>query len=152
MSTMLDRAVDTAEANRYVAMGFATRGDLLLRNGVVVRVTKTTRAKYYYVDEDGREWTCPHRGFEAAPVGAVFAGPEKSKNEISREKRVAEAGEYKVGDIVQMKSAKDRAKFPGTYLITKRTAPTRFKLVGVGTGRELTSPAGLIEMAMPGSQ
>ncbi len=154
MSTMLDRAVDTAEANRYIAMGFAAPGDLITRKGknTVVKVTKTTRQKYHYVDEDGREWTCNHTGFEAAPVGAVFSGPEKSANQIAREKRVEEAGNFKVGDQVQMKSAKDRSRFPGTYLITKRTSATRFKLVGIGSGLELTSPAGLIEMAMPGSQ
>jgi len=150
--SMLSRATDTEEANRIVRSGWAGPGDLIVwkPSGQLYKVTKARQVKYAAVDEDGRDMLLPFRGCEAAPVGAEFAGPEKSRNQLRQEERVAQANELGVGTVVEMIREKDRAQYPGTYLITKRTSATRFKLVGVGSGTELTSPASLIRKAERG--
>lgn len=151
--SMVTTAVTTEEATRYVKMGFAAPGDLLSRKGRLVKVEKTTRQKYHYVDEDGRAWTCNHTGFEAPPVDAVWSGPAKSEVTLAKERRAALALAFGPGDIVEMKSAKDRQRFPGQYVILKATSPTRFKLQRVGSHNpmdSLTSPAGLIRKTTPG--
>lgn len=137
----------TADLGRQTS--WATQGDLVTNSrGKLYRVDRILSSVNYLVtDENGKQWKLRREAAYEAPPGAVFSGPSTSARDERKQELAARADEFSVGDVVEMARARDKGQFPGTYLITKRTAPTRFKLVGVGTGVELTSPAHLIKKA-----
>jgi hypothetical protein len=115
-----------------------------------------SRVNWLCVGEDGKEYkvrVSPRA--KVAPEGTPFAGPDRSFSNLDQRKaearaRLAEAAAaFSVLDRVVMKSAKDKRRFPHTYVIVKQTSPGRFKLVPEN-GNEwdgLTAPASLIEKA-----
>lgn len=142
--SMLSNAIDTDQANDYVRRGWAGAGDLVVwsKTGALYKVTGSTSKKYKAMNSDGRDWMLPFGGCEAAPVGAVFAGPEKSRNQERQEQIAAKADELGVGMVVEVTDSKN--PWPGEYLITKRTSATRFKIQQIGGYREGTAPASML--------
>lgn len=132
-------------------VAFARVGELVVNvTGKVFRVERQlSRVNYLVTDEDGKQWRLRRTATYAAPEGTVWNGPATSVFAEQERAMALAAQDFRVGDTVEMVNPKDRQKFPGHFIITKRTTATRFGLVGVGTGIQLTSPAALIQKVTP---
>lgn len=131
----------TTKENDKIRFGFASKGTLVVDNrGNLFRITGTRRTRYSVIDSSGKEYTGVFRMFSAAPEGAIFAGPDTSAS-------VEAAQHFSIGDVVQMKKPASRVKFPGKYIVVKRTSPERFKLQQIGGTITLTAPATSFEKA-----
>ena len=140
---MTDTASPVDHSEMMLKNGWASPGTLAFgRDGILYKIYGSTRQKYKFMDADGRDLIAEFRWFNGvAEEGTVWAGPEKSRNQEAKARRAEVADTFSVGDIVELTDPRDVAKFPGHYLIAKRTNATRFAFVGVGTGIRFTGPA-----------
>lgn len=122
-----------------IQVGAAPRGTLAVdRKGDLYRIQRARRLKYEVMDQDGKSWLVRFGALKPAPEGAFFGGPALESTSSTK---------FGIGDIVEMVSAKDKAKFPGQFIVTKRTTVDRVKLQGIGNSVQLTSPVSLIRKA-----
>ncbi len=147
MNTALQNATDQAQADAIVQSGWASAGDLVVSKGsqTLYKVTGHGRIKYKVMNDEGLDFVIPFLSCVAPPAGAVFSGPEKSRIQVLKAERADAARAFSVGDTVEMADAKGAAQFPGTYVIVKKTSPTRFSLQQIGGHVKLTSPASMIK-------
>lgn len=131
--------MDTTEREITIQMGSAPRGTLAVDpKGDLYRIQRARRLKYEVMDQDGKRWLIRFGALKPAPEGAFFGGPALESTSSTK---------FDIGDIVEMVTARDRARFPGQFVVTKRTNAERVKLQGIGNSVQLTSPVSLIQKA-----
>lgn len=140
----------TTDSHTRPSTDWAHPGTLVMYRSTLYKVTKNNRVNLQVVDEDGKTWNLrKHPTVTYAPEGTVWSGPEKSQKEERHEARIEQraiaAAAFSPGDTVEMKSATDRARFPGVYVLVKETTVGRFKLQRIGQPGGLTSPATRIQ-------
>ena len=120
-----------------IQMGAAPRGTLAVDpKGDLYRIQRARRLKYEVMDQDGKRWLIRFGALKPAPEGAFFGGPALESTSSTK---------FNIGDIVEMASEKDKAKFPGQFVVTKWTTAERVKLQGIGNTTQVTSPVFLIQ-------